>query len=112
MGQLVDKIIVIIFNFRVGTWKNKNIDYQGEETCAYKSYHISLLSDSTFSNALNLCYYNPKEKYPIRRKINRKNKNICKINIIIVIIILVCQKLASVGTGQQKIKLPSPNNSC
>ena len=34
---------------------------------------------------------------------------LCEISIIIIIIILICQKLGSVGPVQQKIKLPLPN---
>ena len=49
---------------------------------------------------------NPKEKDHIWTKLKSKRKNICEISIII--IILICQKLESVGPAQQKIKLPSP----
>ena len=59
--------------------RNKNIDHGGKETCDCKSTHISLLHDSTMSNALNfvfyLFYYNVKEKDHIKRKINSKKKN-------------------------------------
>ena len=51
---------------------------------------------------------NLKENYHIRRNINSKKEMfICEI-IIIIIIILICQKLGSVGLVQQKIKLPLP----
>ena len=40
----------------MGRPKNKDIDHQGKETCAYKSDHISLLHDSTMSSALNFCF--------------------------------------------------------
>ena len=50
---------------------------------------------------------NLKEKY-IRRNVNSKKKAmfICEISIIT---ILICQKLGSVRSVQQKIKLPLPN---
>ena len=50
------------------------------------------------------CYL--KEKYHIRRNINRRGKEkfVCEISIII----LTCQKLGYVGPVQQKIKLPLP----
>ena len=52
----VGKIVMIILSLRVGRSKNKNIDHQGKETCAYKSNHISLVCDSTMSRAVNFCF--------------------------------------------------------
>ena len=77
------------------------------------SDHISLCCDSTMSNALNFYFLSTllqlkKKKDYIRRKLNIKRKRItCEISIII--IILIWQKLESVGPVEQKIKLPSPN---
>ena len=75
----------------------------------YETDHILLPGDSTMSNTLNFCFYvfycNLKQKDQIRRIINGKKKRICEINIII---ILICQKLRSVGPVQQKNKLLSP----
>ena len=55
--------MIIILSFRVSTSKNKNVDHQAKETCAirsvqgtYETNHISLLCDSTMSNALNICF--------------------------------------------------------
>ena len=86
LGWLVGKIIIIILSFRVSTSKNKNIDHWGKETCAFMSIQvtyetdcISLLCDSTMSNAPNFCFYvffNLKEKDYIRRNINSKKRNI------------------------------------
>ena len=63
-GRLVGKIIVIILSFRVGTSKNKNIDYQLKETCVIMSTQVtyetdlnSLLCDSTMSSAPNFCFF-------------------------------------------------------
>ena len=56
-------VIIIIIKFRVGAYKDKNIDNQVKETCSikpteftYKSYttYISLFCDVTISTALNL----------------------------------------------------------
>ena len=54
---------ILILSFRVGTSKN-NTDHQVNETCAiisiqvtYETDHISLLHDSTMSNALNFCFF-------------------------------------------------------
>ena len=54
---------MIMLSFRVGTSKNKNTDDRVKETCAtvsiqftYETDHISLLGDSTMSNALNICF--------------------------------------------------------
>ena len=52
-----------------------------------------------------LFYFNRKEKDHINRKINKRKLFICEI----IIIILIYQKLRSVGHIQQKIKLPSSN---
>ena len=42
--SLVGKmIIIIILSFKVGTSRNKNIDNQGKQTCAYESNHNFLL---------------------------------------------------------------------
>ena len=55
---IVSEIIIIIQSFRIGTYKNKNIDHWGkEETCAYEQNHISLLRDSAMQNALNVCFF-------------------------------------------------------
>ena len=61
-GWSVGKITIII-SFRVGTFKNKNIDYGVENTGAimlaqvtYKIDHVSLLQDSTISSVLNCCW--------------------------------------------------------
>ena len=62
------------------------------------------------SSALNTCFLwillKPKRKN-FSRNINCKNKGkfVCEISIII----LICQKLESVGPAQQKIKLLLPN---
>ena len=63
LGQSVSKITIIILSFRVSTSKNKNADHRVEETCAiwsiqvtYETDQISLLRDSTMSNALNFCF--------------------------------------------------------
>ena len=60
-GWSVGKIIII--SFRVGTFKNKNIDYGVKNTGAimlaqvtYKIDHVSLLQDSTISSVLNFCW--------------------------------------------------------
>ena len=52
-----------MLSYRVGTSKNKNTDDRVKETCAtvsiqftYETDHISLLGDSTMSNALNICF--------------------------------------------------------
>ena len=82
----------------------------------YETDSISVLCYSTMSSARNFVFYlfycDLKEKYHIRRNINWKKKEtlVCEISIII-IIILICQKLGSVGHVQQKIKLPSPNKN-
>ena len=61
-GWSLGKIIIII-SFRVGTFKNKNIDYGVKNTGAimlaqvtYKIDHVSLLQDSTISSVLNFCW--------------------------------------------------------
>ena len=61
-GWSVGKIIIII-SFRVGTFKNKNIDYGVKNTGAimlaqvtYKIDQVSLLQDSTISSVLNFCW--------------------------------------------------------
>ena len=53
-----------ILSFRVGTSKSKNTYHGLKETCAtmstqatYGTDHISLLRDSTMSNALNFCFF-------------------------------------------------------
>ena len=57
------------------------------------------------SNALNVCFSSILLKP--KRKLNSKKKIfLCEISIII--IILICQKLESVRSVQQKIKLPLP----
>ena len=63
LGQLVGKILIAILSFRVGMSKNKNTDHRINGTCAimsiqvtYKTNHVSLLCDSTLSNALNFCF--------------------------------------------------------
>ena len=54
--------------------------------------HVSILCHSTISSALNFCFYifycDLKEKYHIRRNINRKKKEkfLCEINMIIILI--------------------------
>ena len=50
-------------------------------------------------------YCNVKEKDHIRRNINSKKKEmfICEISII-----FICQKLRSLGSLKQEVKLPSP----
>ena len=60
-GWSVGKIIII--SFRVGTFKNKNIDYGVKNTGAimlaqvtYKIDQVSLLQDSTISSVLNFCW--------------------------------------------------------
>ena len=97
--------MIITLGLTVDKSKNKNIDHRGKETCAYESDHISLCYDSTMSSVLIFCFLStllqPRRK---RRKINSKKKNICEISIII----LICQKIGSVGPVQQKIKLPLP----
>ena len=55
LSQVIGKIIVIL-SLRVATSKYQNIDYQGKETCAYESSHISLLHDSTMSGTVNVCF--------------------------------------------------------
>ena len=72
-----------------------------------ESDHISLLRHSTMSDlffVFYIFYYNLLEKNH-RRKISSKKKFLREIN---VIIILIWQKLGSVGPAQQKIKLPLP----
>ena len=49
-------MIIIIFNLGFGTSKNKIIDHQGNQNCAYESDHISLLCDSMMPSALNVCF--------------------------------------------------------
>ena len=56
LGQLDGKMIIIIFNLGFGTSKNKIIDHQGNQNCAYESDHISLLCDSMMPSALNVCF--------------------------------------------------------
>ena len=92
MGRSVAKIIIIL-NFGYGIYKNKNIDHQGKENCASEKDHVSSLRDSTTPKELKFCFR-------IRKMF------ICEISIII---ILICQKLGSVGPVQQKIKCSSPN---
>ena len=74
-GWSVGKTIVIILRFRVGTSKNKNIDYRVN---AYETEHVSVLRHSTMSSALNfsfLCFYcDLEEKDHIIRNINCKKK--------------------------------------
>ena len=67
----------------------------------------SLYSVKNVNFCFLLSYCDLKEKYHIRRnkKFFKKEKLACEIS---VIIILICQKLGSVGPVQQKIKLPSP----
>ena len=74
----------------------------------YESNLIFLLSESTVSNALNVCFFIYfvviwKKKDRIRRKVKIKKVFICEIGIIIN---LICRKLESVGLLQQKIRLP------
>ena len=45
--------MIIILTLRVGTSKNKNIDYRSKHTCAYESDHISLLRDLAMPGVLN-----------------------------------------------------------
>ena len=85
-GWSVGKIIII--SFRVGTFKNKNIDYGVKNTGAimlaqvtYKIDHVSLLQDSTISSALNFKFFyafccNLEEKGQITRNINSKRINV------------------------------------
>ena len=60
------------------------------------------------SSALNFCFLcillSSKEKDNIRRNMHNKEKEMFTCEIII--IILICQKLGSVGPVQQKNKLP------
>ena len=74
-GWSVGKTIIIILRFRVGTSKNKNIDYRVN---AYETEYVSVLRHSTMSSALNfsfLCFYcDLEEKDHIRRNINCKKK--------------------------------------
>ena len=63
----------------------------------YGSDYISLFRDSTLPNVLNFRFY--------LFYCNQKEKDI---QIFSIIIILIYQKLGSVGPVQQKIKLPSP----
>ena len=76
-------------------------------------WNRSQLCTPSFNN-VNFCfrvfYCDPKEKNHITRNINIffKKKFVCEISIII--IILICQKLGSVGLLQQKVKLPSPSS--
>ena len=117
-GQSVGKILIIILSFRFSTSKNKNTDHRVKETCAtvsikvtYETDRMLLLRDSTMSDVLNLCFvciwFNLKEKDHIRRIINSEKRGIfiCEVS---VIIILIYQKLWSVGSVQQKIKLHWP----
>ena len=72
----------------------------------YESNHISLLLDLTIPCALNFSYFhmfycNLKEKDPIRRKKNITKMFICEISIII---ILICKKLGSIGSGGRGLK--------
>ena len=60
-GRSASKIIIL--SFRVSTSNNENTDHQVKETCAirsmhvtYETDHISLLRDSTVSNARNVCF--------------------------------------------------------
>ena len=108
LGQLVGKmiiiIIIIITNLAFHTSKNKNVDQQGKEDCAWESDHVTLLCDSTMPSAINFYFYfypfycNPKEEDNIRIKINSKTKVL-----VISIIILISQKLVLVGPIQQKL---------
>ena len=63
-----------------------------------------ILNDSKMSSALNFCFLcillSSKEKDHIRRNMHNKEKEMFTCEIII--IILICQKLGSVGPVQQK----------
>ena len=65
---------MIILGLRVGRSKNKNTDYQGKETCAYKKDHISFLCDSTMSSALNICFLSVLLQRKRKRSYKKKNK--------------------------------------
>ena len=91
-GRLVVKIIIIL-NFRVGTSKNKDIDHQVRHL--YTSYIWN--RPHMYSVIQQLFFYvfhcDLKEKY-IRIQNFKKEKSVCEISIFI---ILICQKLGSVG---------------
>ena len=58
MGQLFGKIIMIL-SFRVGTSKDKNIDYRVKATCVIMSTPVTykaLFTLFTISSALNFCF--------------------------------------------------------
>ena len=115
-----DGKIVIILSFWIGTSKNKNIDHRSKEACAimtrqvtYETDYISLLCVIQWcwvcQNFLFYVFYcNLKEKDHIKKNINSNKKEMFIYEIIIIIIILICQKLGLVGSVQEKIKLPSP----
>ena len=114
LGHSVWKTLKIISSFRVDTSENKNTDHWVKGTCTimliqitHETKHISLLLDSTISNALDFCsfyvfYCNLKEKDDIRRIIISKKGNIWEISIII----FIYQNCQPEGPLKQKIKLP------
>ena len=96
--------IIIIQSFRVGTSISKNVDHWGKENCVYawfansKKTAINVLLPFLFE------FFKLKEKDYIGIKINGKKKFMWKISYII---FLICWKLGSDGSVQQKIKLHS-----
>ena len=106
VGRSVGKMIMIL-NLRVGKSKNK-IDHWGKEILRLRKWpHLLMLWFYSFKRTKFLflsTLLQPKRKKIIWRKLKSKKKNICEISIII----LICQKLESVGPIQPKIKLPLP----
>ena len=74
-GWSVSKIIiVIILSFRVGTYKNKNIDHQGKETCMFG---LPILNESSAIYALLpflFDFFELKEKDHIGSKMNSQKR--------------------------------------
>ena len=98
-------IITIILSFGVGISKNKSIDHRVKEAWDY----ISVLCHSTMSSALNFLFLfilmrsKRKISYQKKYKLQKREKFVCEISIIIIIIILICHKLASVGPYNKKL---------
>ena len=70
---IITIIIIMISNLGFSTSKNKNIDHQGKENCAYESDHISLLCNSMMPSALNFCFLSTLWQSK-RKKLFRKKK--------------------------------------
>ena len=101
--------MIIILSFRIGISKNKNIDHRVKETCAICQHKLHMKPTTSLCPVIQQCqvhqnfafyvfYCSLKEKDHIKRNINSKKKIfICEISITI---ILICDKIGSVGSAQ------------